>query len=168
MEAQGAEGGRDGSCETTLTIAEPEDGWTVADGVLGVYTYAAGGVVNPDQELAVPLTVVDEPTEPEVPVWEPAVEVFAADGVTPLEGAEVTWGDTVVVRGTGFDPAGNVGGRGRPSPSDLPQGTYVAVGTFAEQWRPSQGAPSSARSVGSQKRSAERRVGDGCREGGAK
>src|SRR5690625_3612674 len=131
IEAQWAEVNPDGTFETTLTVVEPEDGWTVADGVLGVYTYAAGGVVNPDQELAVPLTVVDEPTEPEVPVWEPAVEVFAADGVTPLEGAEVTWGDTVGVRGAGFDAAGNVGGRGRPSPSDLPQGTYVAVGTFA-------------------------------------
>src|SRR5699024_6997429 len=49
-------------------------------------------------------------------------------------------------------PAANVGGRGVPIPSDLPQGTYVVFGKFAEQWQPSAGAPSDARVIGSQKR----------------
>ena len=119
--------------------------------------YPAGEELDP---LSFEVTLERPEPEPGEPVWEPAVEVFAADGVTPLEGAEVTWGDTVVVRGTGFDPAGNVGGRGMPIPSDLPQGTYVVFGKFAEQWRPSQGAPSSARSVGSQKWALAREVLD--------
>src|SRR5690625_2934242 len=119
--------------------------------------YPAGEELDP---LSFEVTLERPEPEPGEPVWEPAVEVFAADGVTPPEGAEVTWGDTVVERGTGFDPAGNVGGRGMPIPSDLPQGTYVVFGMFAEQWRPSQGAPSSARSVGSQKWALAREVLD--------
>lgn len=81
----------------------------------------------------------------------PAIEVFLADGVTPLDGAAVAFGDTLVVRGTGFDPSANVGGRGVPIPNTLPQGTYVVFGHFAEQWQPSTGAASSTRKVGSQK-----------------
>jgi len=81
----------------------------------------------------------------------PAIEVFLADGVTPLGDTGVHVGDTLVVRGTGFDPDANVGGRGVPIPNTLPQGTYVVFGHFAEQWQPSTGAASSLRKVGSQK-----------------
>ncbi|WP_152192617.1 HtaA domain-containing protein [Georgenia satyanarayanai] len=141
----------DGSFTAELTVTEPAAGWP-EDGAFGVYTYAAGGVTNPAQELSVPLTVVEEPTEPEQPVeWTPAIEVLAADGVTPVGDAPLTYGDTIVVRGTGFDPAGNVGGRGVPIPSTLPQGTYVVFGSFTDQWRPSQDAPSSNRVIGAQK-----------------
>lgn len=56
-----------------------------------------------------------------------------------------------MVKGTGFDPAGNVGGRGVPIPADLPQGTYVVFGKFLDDWKPSEGATTSARPVGSQK-----------------
>src|SRR6218665_402809 len=55
-----------------------------------------------------------------------------------------------VVKGSGYDPTANVGGRGVPIPSTLPQGTYVVFGNFAENWQPSTGAASSTRSVGSQ------------------
>jgi len=88
--------------------------------------------------------------EDEVPAWEPAIEVFAADGVTPIGDSPVTVGETVVVRGTGFDPAANVGGRGVPIPATLPQGTYVVFGSFAEQWQPSTGAAAGTRKVASQ------------------
>ncbi|QJW37956.1 HtaA domain-containing protein [Cellulosimicrobium protaetiae] len=88
--------------------------------------------------------------EDEVPAWEPAIDVYAADGSTPLGDTAVQVGDTIVVKGSGFDPAGNVGGRGMPIPANLPQGTYVVFGSFAEQWRPSEGAASSTRKVGSQ------------------
>ncbi len=76
--------------------------------------------------------------------------MLAADGTTPLGDTPVAVGDTIVVRGTGFDPAANVGGRGVPIPATLPQGTYVVFGSFAEQWRPSEGAAASTRKVGSQ------------------
>ena len=89
------------------------------------------------------------PTDP--PASAPELEVFLADGVTPLGDNTVDFGDTLVVVGTGYDPAANVGGRGVPIPNTLPQGTYVVFGTFAEAWRPSEGAPSSSRKATSQK-----------------
>lgn len=81
----------------------------------------------------------------------PAIDVFLADGVTPVGDTPVALGDTLIVRGTGFDPQANVGGRGAPIPNTLPQGTYVVFGHFAEQWQPSTGAASSLRKIGSQK-----------------
>ncbi len=81
----------------------------------------------------------------------PAIDVFLADGVTPVGDTPVALGDTLIVRGTGFDPEANVGGRGAPIPNTLPQGTYVVFGHFAEQWQPSTGAASSLRKIGSQK-----------------
>src|SRR5690606_27965088 len=59
---------------------------------------------------------LDDSTEPDetAPVWGASLEVFAADGVTPLGDSPVFDGDTVVVRGSGFDPAATVGGRGVP------------------------------------------------------
>ena len=144
-----------GATGTTLVlpaVGEAEDGSEVR----AVF----GNGTAPDAVTAAATLTVEPAGEPGEPVWEPVVEVFAADGVTPLGEAEVTWGDSVVVRGSGFDPAGNVGGRGMPIPSDLPQGTYVVFGKFAEQWRPSQGAPSAARSVGSQRWALAREVLD--------
>jgi len=132
----------EGTFEARLTVGASD-----VEGRYGVYTYGAGGVNNADQELFAPVAFT---TEPPAPVWEPAVEVFAADGTTPLGDTEVSVGDTIVVKGTGFDPAANVGGRGVPIPATLPQGTYVVFGSFSEQWRPSQGAASAHRKVGSQ------------------
>ncbi|OCI33244.1 HtaA domain-containing protein [Oerskovia enterophila] len=133
----------DGSFTATLTLAELE---AIEGGSFGVYTYAAGGVKNAAQELAFPVSFTNDPA----PVFEPAIEVFAADGVTPLKSTLVRPGDAVVVKGSGFDPAANVGGRGMPIPANLPQGTYVVFGSFADEWQPSAGAPASARKVGPQ------------------
>nr|WP_246400976.1 HtaA domain-containing protein [Jiangella mangrovi] len=119
-----------------------------ADGVPAFANfYTAGTALDP-----LSFTATLEAADPE-PVWEPAIEVFAADGVTPVAEAELTYGDTVVVKGSGFDPAGNVAPAGNrpPIPAGVPAGTYIVFGTFADQWRPSQGAPSSARVVGTQK-----------------
>ncbi|WP_336501377.1 HtaA domain-containing protein [Microbacterium paraoxydans] len=91
-----------------------------------------------------------EPGETEPAPAEAAIEVFLADGTTPAAGTRLQAGDRIVVKGTGYDPAANIGGRGVPIPSNLPQGTYVVFGNFASTWQPSQGAPSSARSVGAQ------------------
>ncbi|KYJ97182.1 HtaA domain-containing protein [Microbacterium sp. CH1] len=90
------------------------------------------------------------PGETELTPAEAAIEVFLADGTTPAAGARLQAGDEIVVKGTGYDPTANVGGRGVPIPSNLPQGAYVVFGNFAATWQPSQGAPSSARSVGAQ------------------
>ena len=129
----------DGSFETTLTVTRPS---ALADGGrYGVYTYGAGGVTNSAQEREVLVDVMPAP----------ALTVYLADGVTPLGDNAVDFGDTLVVAGTGYDPAANVGGRGAPIPSTLPQGTYVVFGSFAEQWRPSEGAPSASRKATSQK-----------------
>lgn len=54
-------------------------------------------------------------------------------------------GDTVIVWGSGFDPAANVGTR--PPLSGQRSGVYAVFGKFAAAWQPSTGAPSSTRSV---------------------
>ena len=133
----------DGSFTATLTVDKTAT--PLAGGVYGVYTYGAGGVSNTAQELSIPLTFA-----PPAPVFDPAIEVFRADGSTPLTGT-VEPGETIVVKGTGFDPAANVGGRGAPIPANLPQGTYVVFGQFAEDWKPSAGVTSADRKVVSQR-----------------
>ncbi|MGW6225902.1 HtaA domain-containing protein, partial [Cellulosimicrobium cellulans] len=143
IRGQWAELSEDGTFTAELVASELE----LEGGRYGVYTYAAGGTVNAAQELYAPVAFT---TEPAAPVWEPEIAVFAEDGATPLGDAEVSVGDTIVVKGSGFDPAANIGGRGVPIPATLPQGTYVVFGSFTEQWRPSEGAASSTRKVGSQ------------------
>ena len=104
-------------------------------------------VFNASTSDAVTVTV-EEAEEPVV--WEPELEVFLEDGTTPVGNTEVTEGDKLVVTGTGYDPEANVGGRGVPIPSTLPQGVYVVFGEFAQNWRPSDDASSSARAIGAQ------------------
>ncbi|QIM19258.1 hypothetical protein G7066_13040 [Leucobacter coleopterorum] len=82
--------------------------------------------------------------------WAPALEVFLADGTTPVGNSVVHAGDKLVVKATGFDPTANVGGRGVPIPNTLPQGSYVVFGHFASSWKPSSGAASATRKVGAQ------------------
>lgn len=50
---------------------------------------------------------------------------------------------TVTVKGSGFDPSLATGTR--PPLAGKPTGAYVILGTVADTWRPSEGAPSSAR-----------------------
>ncbi|WP_181034212.1 HtaA domain-containing protein, partial [Arthrobacter sp. GMC3] len=151
VKGQWVEVAGDGSFTAELTVqkkvvAGAPVGWP-ADGNFGAYTYAAGGTVNASQELYAPITVGDAPK-----VWTPALSVFAADGVTPLTSA-VPEGTKIVVRGTGFDPAANLRPElGRPPiAAGKPAGVYVVFGKFADVWKESAGAPSSARVVGDQK-----------------
>lgn len=82
------------------------------------------------------------------PASTPDIEVFAADGVTPLGDTPVHEGDTLVVRGTGFDPEANrTGGLPLPVPPGVPHGTFVSFGGFAEHWKPSEGAPTENRAT---------------------
>ncbi|MFC4602368.1 HtaA domain-containing protein [Rhodococcus kronopolitis] len=80
----------------------------------------------------------------------PRIELFAADGSTPLGDTAVHEGDRIVVRGTGFDPNANTDGLPVPVPPGVPHGTFVTFGAFAPQWRPSQDAAAQAR-VGQQR-----------------
>lgn len=54
-------------------------------------------------------------------------------------------GETITVDGTGFDPTAHVGAR--PPFAGQPSGVYVVFGKFADDWKPSGGAPSGARQV---------------------
>lgn len=121
------------------------------------FTNAGGVVYSESAVLTVALPETPEvPEVPEVPetpapVFSPELAVFAADGVTPLAGP-VAEGTKVVVKGSGFDPAANVAPEGSRPPiaAGNPAGVYVVFGKFADTWRPSENAPSSARVVGDQ------------------
>ncbi|MBM9465121.1 HtaA domain-containing protein [Aeromicrobium sp. YIM 150415] len=147
IRGQWVELSEEGEFTWEATLEEPEK--LAENGHYGIYTYGAGGVKNADQELGVRLNYKAAGSEPE-PVWEPKIEVFAEDGVTPIGDADLEKGDKLVVRGSGFDPEANVGGRGVPIPNTLPQGTYVTFGHFAENWKPSDEVASSQRKIGSQ------------------
>lgn len=73
----------------------------------------------------------------------PTITVSKVSGIRPE-------GELVTVTGTGFDPGANLSTR-PPVPTGMPAGVYVAFGRFAPTWRPSAGAPSSARRVISQR-----------------
>jgi hypothetical protein len=69
--------------------------------------------------------------------------------VVVSKSVDVAPGDTITVWGWGFDPTTNLGTR--PPLAGQPAGNYVIFGKFADVWQPSAGAPSSARTVVSQK-----------------
>lgn len=69
----------------------------------------------------------------------PTITVSKVSGIRPE-------GEVVTVTGTGFDPTANLSTR-PPVPPGMPAGVYVAFGRFAPTWRPSEGAPASARRV---------------------
>ncbi len=81
------------------------------------------------------------------PQYKPSISVFLADGVTPVGDTQLHPGDAVVVKGSGFDPNANTSGLPMPVPPGVPHGTFIAFGKFAPKWRPSQGAPESARTT---------------------
>jgi hypothetical protein len=70
--------------------------------------------------------------------------VDVSPGSTPT-GITVHPGQTVTVVGTGFTTTGNLGTR--PPFAGQPAGVYVTFGRFADTWKPSAGAPSSARQI---------------------
>lgn len=79
--------------------------------------------------------------------WKPAIAVYLADGVTPVGSTQLHPGDAVVVKGTGFDPNANTSGLPVPVPPGAPHGTFVTFGAFSPHWKPSKGAPESARTT---------------------
>jgi hypothetical protein len=87
-----------------------------------------------------PITAV---LELQTPTWTPQIVVSKTTNVDPA-------GETVTVTGSGFDPTANISTR-PPVPVGMPTGVYVLFGRFADTWKPSQAAPSSARKVIDQK-----------------
>ncbi|PRI10264.1 S-layer homology domain-containing protein [Leucobacter massiliensis] len=74
----------------------------------------------------------------------PTVTVSKTTGLNP-EGEQIT------VSGSGFAPAGSATNGTRPPLAGKFGGAYVVFGSFLDAWKPSEGAPSSARKVLSQK-----------------
>jgi len=72
------------------------------------------------------------------------VVVHVSPGATPAP-VTVEPGETVTVVGSGFTTTANLGTR--PPLAGKPAGVYVTFGRFADTWKPSQGAPSSARQI---------------------
>lgn len=81
------------------------------------------------------------------PVFRPHIDVYLADGVTPVGTTRVHPGDTLVVKGRGFDPKSNTDGFPLSVPPGVPHGTFIAFGAFAPTWKPLQDAPESARAT---------------------
>ncbi|MTV27985.1 hypothetical protein FTX61_21640, partial [Nitriliruptoraceae bacterium ZYF776] len=84
-----------------------------------------------------------------VPIEFAAAPDFSEPRIS-LSATEVAVGDTITVTGAGFDPDANLSTR-QPVTAGEPAGVYVVFGRFAETWRPSAGAPGSARHVVSQR-----------------
>ena len=140
---------------TIDALGEPAsaDGQLSWSNVAGTFApaLAPGGIARyagqPTDSFALSTPAAPEAPEPN---WAPKLEVALANGTPVTAETQLYRGDKLVVTGTGFDPAANVGGRGVPIPNTLPQGNYVVFGNFAEKWQPSQGAPSSSRKAGPQ------------------
>jgi len=97
------------------------------------YWYSSGGTTDA-RKVAAPLGVAWD--VPAAPVLDPKVTV----STTTLSASGET---EVTVKGTGFDPSAAIASR--PPLAGKPAGVYVAFGKFAEDWKPSGGAASSAR-----------------------
>ncbi|MCT2586766.1 HtaA domain-containing protein [Actinophytocola gossypii] len=95
--------------------------------------YAPGTALDP-----VSFAVTTAPA----PTWEPAIAVSRTTGVDPA-------GETLTVTGSGFDPTANVGTR--PPLAGQSTGVYLVFAELGDPWRPSEGAPPSARTVLDQK-----------------
>lgn len=126
----------DGGFTATLTPVPVES--APAEARYGIRTFAGSGSTYAPFSTFTEIAFAQETPAPEI-------TVFRADGVTPVGDTAVNAGDTLVVKGSGFDPTANVGGSGIPIPSTLPQGTFVVFGNFADNWRPSEAHASSTR-----------------------
>jgi hypothetical protein len=98
-----------------------------ATGNYGIYTYPGGGVSYSAFETFTPITFVDTPV------------------VTVSKTTLTSAGETVTVSGSGFGPAGTATNASRPPLAGKFGGAYVTFGRFADVWKPSAGAASSAR-----------------------
>ncbi|MFW0793185.1 HtaA domain-containing protein [Gordonia sp. CPCC 205515] len=97
--------------------------------------------------LVLALSGIATTTATAAPATTAQITVFRADGTTPVGQSVIHPGDTLVVKGAGFDPNANRYGLPVPVPPGVPHGTFIAFGAFAPNWKPSAGAPESARAT---------------------
>lgn len=140
----------DGGAQTTTCTADggatgwwgswPQEFIDAIPGSVRPHFYSTGCGGNQDLKPALPVDVdlgIEEPQPQQAQVQ------VSQDEFLPSGSHQVT------VTGSGFDPALATGTR--PPLSGKAGGAYVVFGKFAEAWRPSAGAPSSARKNSSQK-----------------
>jgi hypothetical protein len=125
----------DGSFSVTFTVPAA----TEAASAYAVYTSKAHGqgFTDPSQNSVTVVTYAPAPAGPTVTVSK----------TTELDSE----GETVTVTGAGFVPDAPGTSGTRPPLAGKFGGSYVVFGKFADAWKPSEGAPSSARKVGNQK-----------------
>ncbi|TDD47495.1 hypothetical protein E1263_34375 [Kribbella antibiotica] len=75
----------------------------------------------------------------------PAAQVFTPK-IEVSKTSEITPGEDLLVKGSGFDPAANVSLR-PPVTVGQPAGVYVVFGSFADNWQPSTGADATTRTL---------------------
>lgn len=106
----------------------------------GPYWYSSGGSADarkPASAITVGYTTAAQPASP-------TVTVSKTSGLARA-------GETVTVTGAGFLPAGAATNGTRPPLAGTFSGAYVVFGKFLDAWKPSAGAPSSARTTIAQK-----------------
>ncbi len=100
---------------------------------LALFLIAAGVAAGPASATA------DTPAPAPEPAPAPAVTISKSTGLDPA-------GEVITINGSGFTPStGPIGTR--PPLAGQPSGAYVVFGKFAETWKPSAGAPTTARPV---------------------
>ncbi|KQO97770.1 HtaA domain-containing protein [Leifsonia sp. Leaf264] len=114
--------------EVPVSAVNPKDPGT---GNYGIYTYPGGGAKYAAFETATALTFAEKlPT--------PTVTVSKTTNLNPD-------GDTVTVSGTGFVPNAPTTSGTRPPLAGKFTGAYVTFGRFADVWKPTENATTSAR-----------------------
>ncbi|MDX2356838.1 hypothetical protein [Dietzia sp. PP-33] len=102
------------------------------------YSTGCGGLNNAKAPLPVQIAYDLTEDETQNPIGDPQIQV--SQTTLPEDGEH-----QVTVTGTGFNDPSVVGTR--PPLAGQPSGAYVVFGKFADQWKPSAGAASTARKV---------------------
>ncbi len=123
------------STEDTVAFAAAPASLTAAGAVAFAGFYAAGDPLDP---VSFSWPVEKAPA--------PAVPTVVVSKTTDLSPA----GELVTVTGTGFLPSAPATTATRPPLAGKFGGAYVVFGKFADDWKPSAGASSSARKIGTQ------------------
>ncbi|TDC16239.1 hypothetical protein, partial [Kribbella albertanoniae] len=105
---------------------------------LGFALFASLAAVAASSIGLTPASAEVTPTPQPAQAFTPKIEVSKTADITP--------GEDLVVKGSGFDPAANVSLR-PPVTVGQPAGVYVVFGSFADNWQPSTGADATTRTL---------------------
>lgn len=114
------------SINIDVTVSQAND---LASGNYGIYTYPGGGAKYASFETYTPVTFLPRPT------------------ITVSQTTNLQPGDVVTVTGTGFTERASTNGSRLPISGSF-SGVYIAFGRYADNWKPSGGAPSANRKNG--------------------